>query len=87
MYAVLAADGYHVTIGLPPQKTMLICNECTEKGYTARDTNLYECASCAQKLGKTHFDWQDLYNKRKTGRRENKLVCGCGTNSCSTMTR
>ena len=76
-----------IKMHLPPQKTMLICNECTTKGYTARDTNLYDCAECAQKLGNARFDSQDLYNKRKTGRHKNVLICGCDANSCSTMTR
>ena len=48
--------------------------------------NLYDCAACAQKLGKGRFDLQDWLNKkRKTGRYKTSLFCGCGTNSCSTM--
>ena len=64
----------------------IICNECTAKGCTARDANLYDFARCAQKLGNTRFDRHDLYNRGRTDRRENLLFCGCGANSCSTMT-
>ena len=70
----------------PHKKTVLICKECRARGCTARDANLYDCDGCAQKLGKRRFDLQDwLYKKRKTGRHETSLFCGCGTNSCSTM--
>ena len=77
----------HALRGKHLRQALLICNECTANGCTARDANLYECAECAQKLGNARFDTQNLRNRRRPGRRKHKLVCGCGTNSCSTMTR
>ena len=68
------------------RKTPLICRECTAKGCTARDGNLYDCQACAQKLGCTHFDRHDLINRERPDRHKEGLICGCDTNSCSTMT-
>ena len=78
----------HIKGYLSPHKnTTLICNECRARGCTTRATNLYDCAGCAQKLGKRRFDQVDWFDKqRKTGRHKTSLFCGCGTNSCSTMT-
>ena len=56
-------------------------------GCTARDAKLYHCDGCDQKIGHTRFDKNDLYNKAKTGRTANTLVCGYVANSCSTMTK
>ena len=70
-----------------PRKTILICTECTTSGCTARDAKLYHCDGCAKKLGHTRFDRNDLYNKAKTGRIKNTLLCGYIANSCSTMTK
>ena len=77
----------HIKGYLSPHKTTtLICNECRARGCTATDANLYDCAGCAQKLGRRRFDKLDWHNKkRKTGRHKTSLFCGCGTNSCSTM--
>ena len=71
-----------------PQKTILICKECTASGCTARDANVYNCDGCQQKIGHMRFDKHELYNVAKTGRSgRNILICGYVANSCSTMTR
>ena len=68
------------------RKTALICRGCAAKGCTPRDANLYDCQECAQKLGSTRFDTQDLRNRGRPERHKEVLICGCDTNSCSTMT-
>ena len=70
---------------LSPQKTNLICKECEGRGCSARDAKLYHCDGCDQHFGHTRFSKHQLYDKAKTARREDMLLCGNVASDCSVM--
>ena len=65
-------------------KATKICTRCAEKfpGLPIQVNN-HVCSGCRREF----FDRNDLYDKAKTGRSENALLCGYSANSCSTMTK
>ena len=42
-----------------------VCTDCTQKGFTRRDTTAYRCSACGHSYGRQRFKAQDINNFQK----------------------